>query len=404
MVQRRIALTVYQPSKPGVQSFALLASFEAAARSIVISVFPVLLLRQVGSAEKVSEVYLLAGLVSLALAMVTPMLTRYVARRWLYTAGCLGLINGNILALAGGPALLPVVLIMNAASLVVMTICFNAYVMDFIDRTSLGRNESTRLLYSGAAWAIGPALGVWLMDVSPRAPFLVSILACLCLLCLFWYLRLGDGKVIVRAKRAAANPVANLKRFFSQPPLVAGWFFASIRSVGWWVYIVYLPVFAIQNGLGDKLSGIALSVSNGFLFLAPFMLKYIVTRNVRFSIMLGFGVSGMLFLLAALLSAYPQFAILVLVAATLFLVLLDVSAGLPFLMLAKPSERAEMASVYSTFRDVSAVATPGAGWLLLLFAPITGVFVACGVCLIGCAGMALKLPPRLGQKRLKAPN
>ena len=399
MVQRRIPLTVYQPSRPGVHSFAILASFEAAARSILISVFPVLLLRGLGNAEGVSEIYLLAGLVSLVVALVTPFIAQYVARRWLYTAGCLGMINGNILALAAGPQWMGTVLIANAASLVIMTICFNAYVMDFIERTSLGKNESTRLLYSGAAWAIGPALGVWLMDISPDIPFLVSIIACLCLLGFFWYLRMGDGKVIVKAQRPARNPLSYIARFLKQKPLVAGWLFASVRSVGWWVYIVYLPVFAINNGLGDKLGGTALSVSNAFLFAAPLMLRFIVSKNVRMSIVLGFGASGILFLVAALSSFMPLVTIVALVAATVFLVLLDVCAGLPFLMLVKPSERTEMATVYSTYRDVSSVATPGIARLILIFSPVTGIFLVCGLGLLACAAVALRLPKRLGEKR-----
>lgn len=400
MVQRRIPLTIYQPSKPGVKSFAILASFEAAARSILISVFPVLLLRNAGDAEGVSEIYLIAGLASLFVALVTPFLSRFIARRWLYIGACFGMICGNFLALLTGQEWLNLVLLINAATLVVMTVCFNSYVMDFIERTSLGKNESTRLLYSGAAWAIGPALGVWLMDISPKLPFFISILSCICLISFFLYLRMGNGRVIVRAKKTASNPLVYLPRFFKQKALLAGWLFASVRSIGWWVYIVYLPVFAIENGLDEKLGGTALSISNGFLFLAPFMLKFIVSKNVRLSIVFGFGMSGLLFIIAGLIAAIPDAAIIFMIVATVFLVLLDVCAGLPFLMLVKPSERTEMASVYSTFRDVSGVTTPGIARVILAFSPVTTVFLFCGAGLLACAFLALKLPKRLGQKRL----
>ena len=67
--------------------------------------------------------------------------------------------------------------------------------------------------------------------------------------------------------------------------------------------------------------------------------------------------------------------------------LLDVAGGLPFLMAVKPSERTEMAAVYSSFRDVSGILTPGVAWLVLLVAPASGglrrragagMAVACG--------------------------
>jgi hypothetical protein len=58
------------------------------------------------------------------------------------------------------------------------------------------------------------------------------------------------------------------------------------------------------------------------------------------------------------------------------LVLLDVSAGLPFLMAVKPSERTEMASVYSSFRDASGIFSPGMAWGVLQFFPLATVFAA----------------------------
>jgi hypothetical protein len=90
-----------------------------------------------------------------------------------------------------------------------------------------------------------------------------------------------------------------------------------------------------------------------------------------------------------------------LAAATLFLVLLDVSGGLPFLMTVKPSERTEMAAVYSTFRDVSAVVAPGFARVILIFTPLSGVFFAGGAVLLLCAGVAKTLHPRMGKKRLR---
>ena len=48
-------------------------------------------------------------------------------------------------------------------------------------------------------------------------------------------------------------------------------------------------------------------------------------------------------------------------------------------MAVKPSERTEMAAVYSTFRDVSGFITPGVAWLVLLAAPVSGVFALAGL-------------------------
>jgi len=74
-----------------------------------------------------------------------------------------------------------------------------------------------------------------------------------------------------------------------------------------------------------------------------------------------------------------------LIIDTTFLVLLDIVAGLSFLMSAKLPERGEMSAVYSSFRDVSGLLSPGAARLVLLMAPLSGVF---SIAVIGCS------PPR----------
>jgi hypothetical protein len=86
-------------------------------------------------------------------------------------------------------------------------------------------------------------------------------------------------------------------------------------------------------------------------------------------------------------------------AASIFLVTLDVVGGLPFLMSVKPSERTEMSAVYSSFRDVSGILTPGAAWLVLFFAPLPGIFVAAGIGLLAAWAVAGQLHPRLGAQR-----
>lgn len=401
MVQRRIPLTIYQPAKPGVRSFALLASMEAAARSVLISVYPVLMYRSLGDAKTVSEVYFVIGLATLAVALATPFIGRFVPRRFLYTGAGLLMMSGNMVGMFAGLAFIPLAVAMSTMALVMLTIGFNAYVMDYIERHSLGRNESSRLLYSAAAWTIGPALGVWLMDKSPQAPFILSTIASICQMAFFWWLRLGDGKVITRALKPVVNPLAYLPRFLAQPLLLSGWIFSVIRSVGWYVYIVYVPIFAVESGLSSQLGGLAVSVSNGFLFFSPLILRYLQATSVRFAIGTGFVGSSSLFFLAWLMSGEPMTAILLMMGATFFLVMLDVSGGLPFLMSVKPSERTEMAAVYSTFRDVSAVLSPAAVRIVLVAAPLPAVFAVTALALVSCALVTTRIHPKLGMRRLR---
>lgn len=384
---------------PGVGGFALLTGIEAIARGILISVFPLALYQALQDAALVSKVYFVVGIVSMVIGLMVPFLTRYVPRRYMYLSGAIMYVAGSGLAVLGTPVLLVVGLLLNTMAVAVTFVCLNAYVLDYISKLELGRCESWRMVYAGLGWTVGPALGVMLYSWWSPAPFLIAGAAAVCLMAVFLYLRLGNGRLIVKARRPAPNPLAYLPRFARQPRLVAGWIFAVIRSCGWWVYVVYLPIFAIEQGLGDQLGGIALSISNGMLFLAPLMLRWIQRRSIRTAVRTGFAGAALLFVGASLAAEAPLAAVALLMGATVFLVLLDVCGGLPFLMAVKPSERTEMSAIYASYRDVSGILTPGGAWLVLLVAPVGWVFLPMGFALGLAWALAGRLHRRLGQVR-----
>lgn len=384
---------------PRVRDFALLAGLEASVRGMLISVMPLTVYEALGDAGSVSRVYFIAGLASLILGLMVPWATRHIPRRWMYTMGALLYVVGAVLAVIGGPVAVPLALLANAAATATTFVCFNAYVLDYIERSQLGRSQSLNMVYAAAPWAIGPLLGVWLREYWAPLPFLLAGAMGLALLATFWVLRLGNGKQITKARRPATNPLAFLGRFFAQPRLIAGWSFAVIRSCGWWVFVVYLPIFCIESGLGDKVGGIALSLSNALLFTTPLMLNAVNRLSLRRAVQGAFGLCALAFLAAAVASPLPWASVGFMMAGAVFLVVLDVAGGLPFLMAVKPSERTEMAAIYSSFRDVSGIMTPGSAWLLLLVAPLPGVFALCGLAMAGAYIIAGRLHPRLGTPR-----
>lgn len=113
-------------------------------------------------------------------------------------------------------------------------------------------------------------------------------------------MRLGNGRLLTRARKVQPNPLSYLARFAVQPRLVTGWLFAVIRSCGWWVYVIYLPIYAIENGLSTNVGGIALSISNAALFVTPFMLRWMRRHSVRHAIRVGFLFASILFSMATL--------------------------------------------------------------------------------------------------------
>ncbi|WP_435257806.1 MFS transporter [Thioclava sp. FR2] len=399
MATRYIPLFLKHSPTPRVQSFALLAGMEATVRGTLISAMPLAVYDALGSAEGTSAAYFAAGLVSLIWGLFVPWGTRFIPRRWMYSLGCGLYLGGMVLAILGQTWSLPLALMMLAMATATTFVCLNAYVLDYIDRQNLGRNQSMQMVFAAGPWAVGPLFGVWLRSVWAPLPFLVAGAFAIALLTVFWILRLGNGKQITRAKGPAANPLAYLGRFFRQPRLIAGWLFAVVRSCGWWVYVVYLPIFCVESGLGDKVGGMALSVSNSLLFASPFILRLVRRHSVRTGVRTAFAACSALFLAAALVSPLPWLTVAACMAASVLLVTLDVVGGLPFLMAVKPSERTEMSAVYSSFRDVSGILTPGAAWMVLLIAPLPGIFAAAAAAMGACWYIAGRLHPRLGVMR-----
>lgn len=400
MLERRIPEWLRHAPAPSVRGFAMLCGFEAIARGILISVFPIAVYKALKDAALVSEIYFIIGIVSLITGLMVPFVSRFVPRRWIYIVGILMFISGSLIATKGSTVAIVVGLFLITMATVVTFVCFNAYVLDYIRKIQLSECETSRMFYSAIGWTVGPVLGVYLYKLWPAAPFLLSAVAMLALLLQFLYMRLGNGRLITKARAPQSNPFAYIPRFVIQPRLLAGWLFAVLRSCGWWIYVVYLPIYAIEKGLGDSLGGITLSITNAVLFSTPLMLRWMHKHSIKHAVRTGFLISGVLFCLASLVSGIPLITVCLLMLGSFFLILLDISAGLPFLLAVRSFERTEMSAIYSSYRDISGIVTPGAVWLVLLIAPISGVFLAAGVGLLGSWVLADSLHPRLGTGRV----
>ena len=390
--------------QPTVESFARIAGLEALCRGCTLSVFPVLLYRAWASAQRVSEIYFCVGLASLLAALLVPAMVRIFTRRQVYlgavalylVACALGILQGKWTTLA---------LLCAIIAAAISFVCYNSYVLDHLEKSDFSRLESLRLFYGGAGWVVGPFAGVWLLSVWGGAPFILLAVAASAMAWMIWATPLGDGKFLARSpghgvprahNSRRAHPLALVVRFFSQPRLVTAWLLPLVRSCAWWMFFVYLGIFAVENKLGDHVGGVASSVANMGLFLAPLMLLWMQKHSVRAAIRLGCLGASACYLAAAALAHWPWATIACLLAGTVFLVLLDTCAGLPFLMSVKPSERTEMSAVYSSFRDVSGIVSPAIAWLVLQFAPLVGVFAVGALILLGAWWLAGQLHPALG--------
>lgn len=160
MFERRIPEWLRHAPAPSVRGFTTLAAFEAVARGILISVFPVAMYDALQDAVLISSIYFVIGIISLLTGLLVPFLNRWIARRWMYGIGAMAFVIGSGLATLGSPEMIVLGLVLNSLATVVTFVCFNAYVLDYIARIELGKCETLRMFYSALGWTVGPMLGV----------------------------------------------------------------------------------------------------------------------------------------------------------------------------------------------------------------------------------------------------
>lgn len=384
---------------PGAEAFAVLFALESFARAILSTVIPVEALRHLGDAGGVSSVFFAASLCALTASLGIPWLVRKTARRWVYSAGFVGLALAPALFVVEGLETFMSGMIVRAVGTVAVTICLSLYILDFIAKKDLSRSEPMRLFYSAAAWCTGPFFGVWLAEHAGReAPFIVSAAVSLLALGYFWFLRITENPAVVQKAGPVPTPLAYVRRYFAQPRLRMAWVMTTGRNVWWVVYFIYVPVYAVQSGLGAEVGGAIVSIGTSFMFLSPLTGRLVRREGIRRVFVFGYLLASAATFLVAAASGHPSLGGALIVCAALGMSAIDAGGNMLFLYAVRRHERAEMTTVYSTYRDAADIVPPGLFSILLRVFELPAVFVVGGAVTFALALLARRIHPRLGRE------
>ena len=384
---------------PGAEAFAVLFALESFARAILATVIPIEALRFLGDAGGVSSAFLASSLCALCASLGIPWLVRRTARRWVYSLGFVGLAAAPALFVLPGFEPFMAGMIVRALGTVAVTVCLSLYILDFIAKKDLSRSEPMRLFYSAAAWATGPFLGVWMsVNLGRELPFLVSAAVSLAALGYFWFLRITENPAVVQKAVPVPTPLAYVRRFFAQPRLRMAWVMTTGRNVWWVVFFIYVPVYAVKTGLGPEVGGAVVSVGTGFLFLTPLSGRLVRREGIRRVFVSGFLLASVATVLVAVTISEPWLGVSLSVCAALGMSAIDAGGNMLFLFAVRRHERAEMTTVYSTYRDVADFVPPGVFTLLLRVFELPAVFVVGGAVTLALSLLARRIHPRLGRE------
>lgn len=395
MFDRRPAALLVVSGRAG-ESFARLNALEGIARSLLMGVIPLLALEVLGSKEMVTRAYLLASILTLTITLNFAALERLLQRRWVVTLGvACTMIGMTILLLGDGPIMaLGIGLQQAAASL--FSVCLSLYIMDYIGKRELIYTETRRMLYAGIVWMVGPTLGLWLWEnAASWAPFALTVFASVGMLSYFWYLRLGHGKGIQKARSRPANVFKIIPRYFKQRPLRIAYWITMSRSIFWVTLFIYGPIYVIEARLPTWVAGGLLSLASGLLLISPLIRRFAGRVGTRLTIIYALVLIGSSMLMLYFIGEPKLIGLVFWVSAALGGVTLDVLGNIPFMRMVKPRERIEMTMIFSTWREGSQLLTPLLASLVLLFTPFEIFYVLLALFLFGAAIKASYLPRRL---------
>ena len=390
------AIWTAAPPQRGALAFAGLFAVESLARALIATVVSVQAHDLLLESQKVSMLFTAVSLTVLCTTLSLPILFRHMPRRWAYSSG-VGMLIAASLAFASytlpGQALGMYLRNVGTATL---NIALALYILDHIRRTDLVRSEPLRLTFSTISWAIGPYAGVWLYEnYGPMVPQAITIIICLGLIAIFWYLRLSDHPVIRPAKSVPMSPLRNVRRFIAQPRLRLAWLIAFGRSCFWSTFFIYGPLLMIEGKLGKEAGGLLISAGNLVLCTAYLFGKLSERIGVR-KVIAGAFTGGALLSFGAGLAGTPMplLAAILLFAGAVCASALDGVGGIPFLRAVRAHERPQMTGVYRTYIDLSDLIPSFIFSFALLVFPLGSVFCILGIALAIIGSIAWRYLPR----------
>jgi len=373
---------------------ARLNALECFSRALLVGVVPLLAFEALGSKQAVTQVYLLASLLTLTVTLNFATLERWLQRRRVVTLGCgLSLVSALIFWFGGGYEL-ALAIGLQKASGSLFALCLSLYIMDYVGKKELIVTESRRIFYSGVAWVVGPTLGVWLWNESGHwTPLALSMLSSTLALSYFWYLRLGHDKVISRAKTASVNPLKSIPRYFSQTSLRIAYLITLTRSIFWLTLFIYGPIYVVEAGLPSWVAGALISLVSALMLLSPLISKLVHRHGTRLVTQLAQNLCAFALVMLFVTGSPEPIGLLYWIIASIGASALDVVGNIPFMRLVKARERSEMTMIFSTWREMSNLLTPLLVTLVLLVAPIEVFYLLLAI-LLSLASVSVSFLPR----------
>jgi MFS family permease len=376
-------------------SFAAFFLIQNLPRGMLLTVIPLQAYALMGNAQDTSVLLFAVSVGGIIAALTLPVLIRRIGLYPAYLFSCVMMILSAALMMVDQIWFFASGLFCHVFAIAAAEVTLSIYVMGRIPRAQMTSFEPLRVFFNVSALTLGPFLGVYLeSQVLHQLPFISTIV--FMLIAVVWFRALGLQHTTIPATRAqSVNPLKYLPRYFSQPRLRLAYGLVLARS-GWWtMFIIYVPIYAAQSGLGELTGAALVSIGTAWTLSVPFWGWVARHYGVRRLMMLGFATSSALTLLVYLVIDLPTIASVLLVICALGATMLDGVGNVLFFRAVRSGERAQMTAVFVTYRDAGQLMTPGLFAILLSYFALPVVFFSAALWMAAGSWFCRYIPKRL---------
>ncbi len=374
--------------------FAILQGVLVLGWVLPAAVIPIQALKLLGDAQNVSVFFFGVGFVGLFGALVMPWLVYVLGRRAIFALGAVCIVISSVLLSLDEAVSLIIGTAIRAFGFVCFDVAFEVAIMERVPRRDFARFEPVRMFFMGIGLIIGPWLGVRLsLGLGLWSPFALLAVLTMGVCAYVLRVRLADSPRGAATHSRPPNPLRFIARFLRQPRLRLAWVLAFGRSAWWTMYFIYAPIYCVQSGLGEEWAGIILSAGSAAILLVPLWSRLGQRIGVRALLAIGYMTTGLATIVIAA-AGLPWLGVTFLLAASVLASVIDAVGNALFLRAVHPHERAEMASVFFTYREMAHLVPPGVLAALLGVFALPVVFLASGTSMVVLCWFTRYIPRR----------
>jgi MFS family permease len=364
-------------------------------RGMLLTVIPLQAYALMGNAQDTSALLFAVAIGGILAALTLPAIMRRIGLYPSYLLSCVAMMVSAILMMSEQPWIFSSGLFCHAFAIAAAEVTLSLYVMGRIPRSQMTSFEPLRVFANVSALTVGPFMGVYLgSQIMHELPFISCIVFMLVSLVSFRWL--GVQHTIVPASRSdSVNPIKYLPRYLKQARLRLAYGLVLARSCWWTMFVIYVPIYAQQSGLGELTGAALVSIGTAWTLSVPFWGWVARQYGVRRLMFFGFSLSGVLTTLVYLSIDVPTIASVLLVVCALGATMLDGVGNVLFFRAVRAAERSEMTAVFVTYRDTGQLLTPGLYAVLLSYFALPVVFGTAAMWMFVAAGFCRYIPQRL---------